>query len=302
MDLYETQGMFSQPTKLPNEHGINVLAMIWVYLVKTCGRKKARCVANGNPRLRGSITLANTYAACLEQAGARIFWSVCAIKNKKVYVADMSNTFAEAPAPNAPLYLKVDQVYKNWWANKTGETLEGDYYIKVQHAIQGHPEAPRLWQLFIDDIHMQIGFQLPTHEPCVYRLSQEKFGEGIFLLRQVDDFALGCDSEAIAEAIWKLIDKEMPAPLKREGLISRFNGIDIKQTRDYIKVHCETYISKILQQKHFDLTTTSNKPTPMSSDADIIKMLGTSMGPTNDAECMELEGRMGFKYTATTGE
>ena len=37
MNLYETQGMFSKPTKLPNEHGINVLEMIWVYLVKTCG-------------------------------------------------------------------------------------------------------------------------------------------------------------------------------------------------------------------------------------------------------------------------
>ena len=94
----------------------------------------------------------------------------------------------------------------------------------------------------------------------------------------------------------------MSAPLKREDLISQFNGIDIKQTKDYIKVHCETYISKILQQKRFNLTTTSNKPTPISSDADIIKMLDTSMGPTNDAECMELEGRMGFKYTATTGE
>ena len=174
--------------------------------------------------------------------------------------------------------------------------------MKVQHAIQGHPESPRLLQLFIDDILIRIGFQPTTHEPCVYRLSKEKFGEEIFLLRQVDDFALGCDSEAVAEAIWKLIDKEMSAPLKREGLISRLNGIDVKQTRDYIKVHCETYISKILQHKHFDLTITSNKPTPMSSDTDIIKLLDTSVGPTNDAERIELEGRMGFKYRATTGK
>ncbi len=63
LDLYETQNMFSKPTKLPNEHGINVLAMIWVYLIKTCGQKKARCVANGNPAMKGSVTLANTYAA-----------------------------------------------------------------------------------------------------------------------------------------------------------------------------------------------------------------------------------------------
>ena len=99
LDLYETQQMFSPATKLPNEHGINVLAMVWIYLVKTTGRKKARCVANGNPQQKGSVTLANTYATCLEQASARIFWATCAAKNKLVYGADMSNAFAEAPAP-----------------------------------------------------------------------------------------------------------------------------------------------------------------------------------------------------------
>ena len=74
--------MFSEPTELPTDNpNINVLPMIWTYLVKSCGRKKARCVANGAPHLKGSITLANTYAACLEQTGARIFWAIAALTN-----------------------------------------------------------------------------------------------------------------------------------------------------------------------------------------------------------------------------
>ena len=113
----------------------------------------------------------------------------------------MSNAFAETPAPKAHLYLKVDVAYKNWWFNKTGIKLEGDYYVKVKHAIQGHPESPRLWQLFIDDILAKIGFHATTHEPCIYRLPDNVFGEEIFLLRQVDDFALGCDSEETAEKV-----------------------------------------------------------------------------------------------------
>ena len=302
LDLYETQNMFSKPSKLPNEHGINVLAMIWVYLIKTCGRKKARCVANGNPKQKGSVTLANTYAACLEQAGARIFWATCALKNKVVYGADMSNAFAEAPAPKAPLYLKVDAAYKNWWYKKTGEQLDGDYYVKVQHAIQGHPESPRLWQLFIDKILTEIGFRATTHEPCVYKLQNDSFNEEVFLLRQVDDFALGCDSEETAEAIWKLIDSKMSAPLKREGLLRRFNGIDVVQSRDFIRIHCNTYISKIMAEKSFDLTITENKPTPMTSDNDKIRLLDTSVGPDNDADRLKLQQEMGFKYRAATGE
>ena len=39
------------------------------------------------------------------------------------------------------------------------------------------------------------------------------------LFRQVDDFALRCDSEETAEKVWKLINAKMSAPFKREGLL-----------------------------------------------------------------------------------
>ena len=92
------------------------------------------------------------------------------------------------------------------------------------------------------------------------------------MLRQIDDFAIGCDTTEPSEHIWKLIDAKTSAPLKREGLLCRFNGIDINQTRDYIQVQYQTYISKILKNKTFDLTITNNKPTPMTSDNDMIRL------------------------------
>ncbi len=135
------------------------------------------------PQTKGQCyTWYNTYAACLEQASDCIFWALCALKNKLVFGFGMSNAFAEAPAPKAPLYLKVDVAYKNWWYKKTAYVLEGDYYVKVQHAIQGHPKSPRLWQLFVDNILITIGFQATRHEPCIYRLPQDVFGEEIFFI------------------------------------------------------------------------------------------------------------------------
>ena len=118
----------------------------------------------------------------------------------------------------------------------------------------------------------------------------------------MDDFALGCNSESTAEKVWKLIDNKMSAPLKREGLLKRFNGIDIDQTSDFICVHCNTYISKIMQKKLFDLTCTANKPTPMTSDNELIRRLDTTVGPTNEADKIQLEKEMGFKYRTATGE
>lgn len=55
--------------------------MIWTYIVKEDGTKKARCVCNGSPNQRGTVTMAETYASALDQTGARIFWAAATLYN-----------------------------------------------------------------------------------------------------------------------------------------------------------------------------------------------------------------------------
>ena len=43
-----------------------------------------------------------------------------------------------------------------------------------------------------------------------------------------------------------MIDEEITFPMKRMGLVTLFNGLDITQTREYIKISAETYINKIM--------------------------------------------------------
>ena len=59
--------------------------------------------------MQGTVTLGETYAASFDQTGARIFWSTSAIENNIAICADASDAFAEAEAPMAPLYMKLDQ-------------------------------------------------------------------------------------------------------------------------------------------------------------------------------------------------
>ena len=109
LDQYGCQNMFGAPGPIPSTtKDYSIFPMIWVYLIKVDGTKKDRCVANGAPNLKGTITLANTYAACLEQAACQLFRSIAVIKNKKVYDADAVNAFGEAPPPKSPLFLKID--------------------------------------------------------------------------------------------------------------------------------------------------------------------------------------------------
>ena len=306
LDQYVTQDMFDEPGDLPTDlEDINVLPMIWTYLVKSCGRKKARCVANGAPHLKGSVTLANTYAACLEQTAARVFWAIAAIQGKQVFGSDASNAFGEAPPPKAPLFLRVDQAYREWYKHRTGQTLPDASYVRVKHAIQGHPESPRLWQEHIDKILRSLDFIPTVQEPCLYKYAGTKYtAEDIYLLRQVDDFAVACDNENTANKIWNDIDSKLSAPLKKEGLLRRHNGIDIEQARHHIKIHCSTYITKITSNKAFltDMKITSNKPIPMRADNEYIQQFDTTKGPTDVNEQTTLEQRMGFKYRQATGE
>ena len=43
--------------------------------------------------------LSETYANCVNQTSARLFYAVAAAENHLVFGADVSNAFAEAPPP-----------------------------------------------------------------------------------------------------------------------------------------------------------------------------------------------------------
>ena len=302
MDQYVRQNMFGKPGPLPQDKSnLSVLPMIWVYLIKVDGRRKARCVANGAAHFQGTVTLSQTYATCIDQSACRLFWAIAAIKGKLVFGSDAIKAFAEAPPPKCPLYLRVDIAYRHWYKNKYNISLPSDSYVQVHHAIQGHPESPRLWQLHIDNILKKIGFQATTHEPCIYVLYTQT--ETIYMLRQVDDFAIACDKQSTAIHYWDCLDKYLKEPLKREkGLMTRHNGIDIVQTQDAITLHCATYLKKIMSSKTFDMTLPKDKPIPMLSDNAYMRMLESTKGPQDTETKRSFEHTNGFKYRNATGE
>ena len=112
LDQYAAQKTFGTPCHPPPKS--NILPLLWTYIIKDDGTKKTQCVCNGAPSKKGSVTLGATYAASLEQTGAQIFWAAAALSNFRVYGADVSNAFAEAPPPKAPLFVTIDTQYHEW--------------------------------------------------------------------------------------------------------------------------------------------------------------------------------------------
>ncbi|GFH45233.1 hypothetical protein CTEN210_01707 [Chaetoceros tenuissimus] len=300
MDQYQKQNMYGEPCPLPK--GANCLKTLWTYLVKDDGTKKARQVVDGSPGRKGTVTIGHTYASSLDQNGSRIFWATAAMKNLKVYGADVSNAFAEAPPPKAPLYVTIDNQFREWYKERTGKDIPRDYVLPIKRAIQGHPESPRLWAILINNIlTKELRMKPTTHEPNLY---QGKIGkQTIYFLRQVDDFAIACNSENIAKDIIAKINEHMSVQIKYLGLLTRFNGVDVDQTKEYIKIHNKTYIQKILRgHAWLEPQYKQQKPTPMKADNAYITSLETAVPPATKEDQIKLQHEMQMNYRQGIGE
>ncbi len=85
-----------------------------------------------------------------------------------------------------------------------------------------------------------------------------------------------------------------------------FNGIDVVQTREYIKISCLTDINKFCE-KYLNtwlnkVPLTKNWPTPLPTNATWIKKFNATMGPSDLKEQLQLATQMQIKYKASVGE
>ena len=106
--------------------------------------------------------------------------------------------------------------------------------IQILAAMQGHPKAPRLWAEHVDRIIQKLELVPVHHEPCLYSGSYK--GAGVQAKCKVEDFEIATAQPQIAEEIFDKVDDYLTFPLRRMGLLALFNGIDVLQTRDYIKI------------------------------------------------------------------
>jgi hypothetical protein len=83
-------------------------------------------------------------------------------------------------------------------------------------------------------------------------------------MRQVDDFAIAAPDATTSDLIMDLIDERLSIPIKRQGYLDMYNGMDIYQTRYYIKINIKMFIDKVFT-KHISTWMKTSYPTPKRS-------------------------------------
>ena len=132
----------------------------------------------------------------------------------------------------------------------------------------------------------------------------------MLLLCQVDDFAIACPNEDIAKHLHDQIGQrlqlssETVPPFKHLGLLKDFNGLNIAQHSDAIKLFCEKCVNRVPPTHGW------SKPSPpvpskpaVPMPVDTVTPLHAHQGPPeNTAEHATLVAKCGFAYHTPLGE
>lgn len=282
----------------------NILRIQWSNLVKPGGKRKCRACIDGSRRSAPWLRdFGKTYASCISQPCMRLFFALCAVEGLIITIGDTINAFQQSPPPTEQCYLAIDDAYASWYLKKFGKPIDPKtHVVPVLHALQGHPEAGALFEKMIVGILVdELKFKSTTHEPNLYRGKID--GHDVLVCRQVDDFAIGTRDPAVAEKFIGMINERVTT--LSDGVGKRYNGIDLMQTRDYIKVHCQNYIERVLQTHGWEAAgpKESDRHDSLPITSDVVTRLQNLDGPLEGSvEHKSIEAAMKFSYRQVLGE
>jgi len=234
--------------------------------------------------------------------------------NRGYYIAfgDVENAYQQSPPPSIDCFLEIDDTIDDWYLHRFGRKLDRlKEVIPLFKALQGHPEAGVLWERLITDILInKMKFRNAPHERNIY--SGVINGQEVLACRQVDDFAVGARDPSTCKLFIEEIRKHVEAEYAAmgmetsQGVYQRYNGIDIIQTRDYVKVGCESYIDRMLQTHGWesprsprDRTSTKIVPIDPSKVNHFMLLDGP---PEKSEDAKALAKQKGFSYRNVLGE
>ena len=307
-----TIGMAVPRPKTDPDKPSQVFRLVWARLVKaTCTRKSRACLDGSKRAAPWLRMMVQTYSSCVELPCLRAFIAICVNRGYYIAFGDVENAYQQSPPPSIDCFLEIDDTVFDWYLRRFGIRLNRQKdVLPLFRALQGHPEAGVLWERLITEILIdRMGFRNTVHERNIY--SGTLNGKDVLVCRQVDDFAVGAESPEIAELFIQEIRKHVQAEYAamgietEQGVYQRYNGIDVIQTRDYVKVGCETYIDRMLQTHGWDAPSSKEHEltNPVPIQPTLAARLITLDGPPEKSpEAKELARQKGFSYRNLLGE
>jgi hypothetical protein len=169
-----------------------------------------------------------------------IFWAILAIRGWIAVGDDANNAFAQAAPPKEPTFVRIDDQMAEWMEDSTGQRPDRSLVLPVLCALQGHPAAGSSWADKVEQLLMtELDFTSTTHETCLIISNYAR--QVVLICRQVDDFIEAGEEEVKLRKLFTHLATKIHI-VAEVGLVSHYNGTEVVQDRDYVKVNVGKYI------------------------------------------------------------
>lgn len=204
-DEMESMARFGVYRRVPKSaaKGRQILGAKWVYRRKVnklgqVYRHRARLVAQGFlQRPYDSFQPDETYSPVVHKDTLRLFLSVCAAEDLRIYQADVKAAFLQAPLRET-IFIKSPPGYQSKTADGEDEILELD------NALYGLKQSGAcFWEAMKQHLESN-GFTSILGDPCLFRKVLPT-GKTILVCTYVDDVTYGVSDQATADAFLTLM-------------------------------------------------------------------------------------------------
>ena len=176
-----------------------ILGCRWVFKRKVnkqgvVTRYRARLVAQGfRQRAFDSYQPDETFSPVVHKDTLRLFLSICAAQNLKIFQCDVKSAFLQAPL-NEKIYMRAPPGYTSVTSSGEEEILE------LTSAIYGLKQSSACFWTAVHKHLVSKGFSNILGDPCLFRKVLPD-GKVILLCSYVDDLTFGVSDDATADAL-----------------------------------------------------------------------------------------------------
>ncbi|GJW94216.1 putative ribonuclease H-like domain-containing protein [Tanacetum coccineum] len=249
---------------LPN--GKRAIGTKWVYRNKEDERgivikNKARLVAQGYTQEEG-IDYDEIFALVARIKAIRLFLAYSSFKDFMVYQMDVKSAF---------LYGKIEEEVYVCQLPGFDDLDFPDRVYKVEKALYGLHQAPRVWYETSSTYLLENGFQRGQKDKTLFIKRDQ--GDIMIVQVYVDDIIFGSTKKKLCIEFEKMMHKKFQ--MSFIGELTFFLGLQEKQKEDGIFISQDKYVTEILKKIGFSdvkIATHPWKPISLCSKMQMVKI------------------------------
>jgi hypothetical protein len=234
---------------VPRPVGQSVVGGRWVLAKKKAAdgttKYKARYVGKGYSQIHG-VDFNETWSPTLRGQSIRLLVSLAATDGSSLKHLDVKNAFINAPLEEE-IYVEIPFGAPGYGTSSVWRLLKALYGLK---------QAGRAWNLKFTKTLRGLNFKQSVAEPCLF-VGTEEFS-GIVMGVYVDDCIVKYKNALQLKKLIAKLQEELP--IKDEGVLKSFVGIEVEYNDDCIKLHQSTYLLSVLQRFNYDKSNPVSTP------------------------------------------